>query len=486
MTEPSQRRILAAALLLYAVGTLLVCLRHEPWRDEADTWLMARDNNIAQLIDLMGYSGTPCAWHLLQMPPAKAGMPFITQRLMNTTICIAAVAILLFAAPFPPHIRVLTALSYFPAYEYGIIARSYGLTMLLLFAAMAAYPHRERRPWGYGICIALLANTNAHGFCIAGLLGLLWLIEARKQRRAWPALALAAVAGVAAFVQMLPPDDTQIRPLESGPDWPSLLTALGSTVAPINMLPWRFAQVASLVINVGVLAAVIEMLRRSRREMLLLVGSLVAMLAITVLVYYGGSRHAGMIGLTMMAACWMAAHNKTLRPNRAAHIAIVIVLTVSCAQTVWVWQLEWRYAFSAAREMSHYIRTHDLGDKTIAAFPDPVASSVLPDLPQRQFWYAGLQQYASHMPWNRAMIDNRYIEFAYAMRRIEAAFPRLDKLLVLLNKQIVEPERFGYHLVYATQSPVFNHGDERYWLYEWIGRPAIPAAVSPAPRAGER
>jgi hypothetical protein len=230
--------------------------------------------------------------------------------------------------------------------------------------------------------------------------------------------------------------------------------------------------------------------------MTLLAGSFVALLGIALLVYYSGARHAGMIGLAMIAACWMAASNATLRPNRAAHIVIVMVLAVSCLQAMFMWQLEWRYAFSAAREMSRFIQTHEFDDYTIAAFPDPVASSVLPDLSQQQFWYAGLQRYASHMPWNRAMIDNRKIEFAWAMQRIEAAFPRRDKLLVLLNKQIIDPRPFGYRLVYATQSTVYRHVDERYWLYEWVGRPlwfspgitpgGNPEAVSPAPRAGER
>jgi hypothetical protein len=484
----TRHRYNIAALILYAVGSLLVCLHHEPWRDEADTWLMARDNNVVQLVGMMGYSGTPCAWHLLQMPPAKAGMPFVTQRLMNTTICIAAVAVLLFAAPFATHARVLIALSFFPAYEYGIVARSYGLTMLLLFVAMACYPHRARRPWAYGLCIALLANTNAHGFCIAGLLGALWLIDARRQRKAAPALLLAVAGGFAAFMQMLPPPDGQLKPLEMGINWSQLLAAAGSMVAPVNMFNSRFAIWASLVVNIAVLVAVASMLRRAPRAIALLAGAALALGGLALMVYYGGSRHAGMVGLAMVAACWMAKCDGTLRPNRIAHGVIVAALAVSCMLTAWVWHLEWRYAFSAAREMSSYIRSHDYDDYTIAAFPDPVTSSVLPDLHQRTFWYAGLQHDASHMPWNRSMSANRNIEPGEAMRRIETAFPQREKVLVLLNVRIIQPERVGYRLVYATQSRVFRHPDERYWLYQWVGRPRwfTPAAVSPAPRAGER
>ena len=53
-----------------ALGIVLV-LHHEPWRDEADVWLMARDAPLKDLFLRAGYVGSPSLWYYLLVPFAK-------------------------------------------------------------------------------------------------------------------------------------------------------------------------------------------------------------------------------------------------------------------------------------------------------------------------------------------------------------------------------------------------------------------------------
>ena len=67
------------AILGYALLTSILVAHHEPWRDEVDAWLTARDETPLAVFKLAGYSGTPALWYLLQMPFAKLGLHFATK-----------------------------------------------------------------------------------------------------------------------------------------------------------------------------------------------------------------------------------------------------------------------------------------------------------------------------------------------------------------------------------------------------------------------
>src|SRR5213078_1498857 len=71
------RRWLApAALAAYAISVAVIELRHEPWRDEADCWLLARDADAVTFFHRMGLVGTPGLWHLVLVPFARIGLPY--------------------------------------------------------------------------------------------------------------------------------------------------------------------------------------------------------------------------------------------------------------------------------------------------------------------------------------------------------------------------------------------------------------------------
>ena len=68
--------ILFCAFAGYLAFNGLLLARHEPWRDEANVWLMARELSPAGLFAEIRYQGHPCLWYLIVMPFAKLGLPF--------------------------------------------------------------------------------------------------------------------------------------------------------------------------------------------------------------------------------------------------------------------------------------------------------------------------------------------------------------------------------------------------------------------------
>jgi len=71
--------------ILYLFITLYAVLNHEPWRDEAQSWLIARDANFFDIFKLLPFEKAPALWYLILLPLAKSGMPenTILMRLMK-------------------------------------------------------------------------------------------------------------------------------------------------------------------------------------------------------------------------------------------------------------------------------------------------------------------------------------------------------------------------------------------------------------------
>ncbi|HXE51483.1 MAG TPA: hypothetical protein VN541_00620, partial [Tepidisphaeraceae bacterium] len=175
----------------YAAVVLLVALRHEPWRDEADVWLAARDMTPAQLFRWLGGAGTPGLWYLMVMPLAKLGLPYVSMTLLHVVLAIAACGLLVFAAPFPRWFKCLVAFSYPFCFQYAVVARTYVLDVLLLWLIAMALTARNRRMWVVGLLLFLLANANTHGLFIAAVIGLVVAIERVRERN----VSADAIAG---------------------------------------------------------------------------------------------------------------------------------------------------------------------------------------------------------------------------------------------------------------------------------------------------
>jgi hypothetical protein len=176
---PARERTLR--ILLYAAWWALVLLlvtRHVFWRDEVRglTIALAGDSVPAMLRVLHG-EGHPALWYLL-LRGAHAIVP-VRQVLpaMAFIVAGAAMAVLVFRSPFRPAIVALILFGAFGMYEYAVVARNYGISMLVLFALAALYPRWRDRGIAIGLVLALLCNTNVPAALLAAAFLLFWLVE---------------------------------------------------------------------------------------------------------------------------------------------------------------------------------------------------------------------------------------------------------------------------------------------------------------------
>lgn len=165
------------ALVSYFVINLISVLHHEPWRDEAQAWLISRDLSFLGIIQQMKYEGHPCLWHLIIMPFAKLSLPLITIDFISLTIMCLAAFLFLKYAPFSIPVKAAYLFCSSFIYYYPVIARSYCLIPLILFLTAMAYKNRMSHPIRYGICLAFLAQTHVIMLGLYGMLAFFFFWE---------------------------------------------------------------------------------------------------------------------------------------------------------------------------------------------------------------------------------------------------------------------------------------------------------------------
>lgn len=176
------RHFRALTLLAYLVIVVIVMCFHEPWFDEAQSWLIARDSSFADLLTLRPhYEGHPPLWTLLLSIPAKTGVPYEIGLKGVQFLCTALLGgWLIFRAPFNRLTIALLPFTYFICFQYGVTARPYALLCVSLL--MVAYywkyaDSKSSNTWKLVLSLVLMCAISAYGIAIAAGFALAWVVR---------------------------------------------------------------------------------------------------------------------------------------------------------------------------------------------------------------------------------------------------------------------------------------------------------------------
>lgn len=185
-SAPFQNRV--AILLtstIVAAWTAIVAAtvrNHEFWRDEVNALSLALGApSLLSVPAAVHGEGHPSLWYLL----LRAAYDFIGVKtvlpLVAAAIAAISVAVFLWRAPFPLWWKGLFVFG-LPLYEYSVMARNYGISMLLMLLFALFYTQAKRSPLLLGIILFLLANTNLHSAFLTPLFVFVWYYDVRISR----------------------------------------------------------------------------------------------------------------------------------------------------------------------------------------------------------------------------------------------------------------------------------------------------------------
>jgi hypothetical protein len=241
-------RVLIFGLWLAVVGAL--AWRHVIWRDEARALSIAihGDGWVAMLRGLHG-EGHPALWYLLlRAAHGIAGRPEVLP-LLALAIAVAAAWLIVSRSPFPRLLIGLILASHFFIYEFSVMARNYGIGMLILFVLAIAYPRCRGRGVALGALLFLLANCNVIATILAGAFLIFWFVEILEETgpRWSPAMAnfalnsaIAAAGAALCFATVYPTfNDAAVAAHPAGVTARDILTAIVNPAPAFEQLLGR-------------------------------------------------------------------------------------------------------------------------------------------------------------------------------------------------------------------------------------------------------
>lgn len=451
------RGVEAVVLALYAVVLGVAIPFHEPWADEAQAWLLARDNSFWEIFRYrLHYEGHPALWHFLLRALYLAHVPWSAVGWCCGVIAVAGVVVWLRWSPFPLVVRVLLPFSFFVLYQYGVVIRGYVLFPLLLFGLCALYCARPRRVVWFAVVAGLLANLCLQGAIVSGILTLLFGWEIWRERVVakpgsqtrnlghpllWPVTILIVAWGLAGYAAMPAPDEGVVVPnqVSGGVVHRLLVKVIGETPRSVAVRPvdgdTAIAQPALAIAQPGIRERIAEKLREPVKSSALdtapqasngamkeavvtvvellsellwpIAGSSLLALCLLGLMLVWAQRHrgliyfvpagvlwlvgeflwttdhhAGMLLLTLIAACWLAAWRgglaggvtrETLQWRKASWVDglfVVVLGLVLALQVVWsasaVWK-DYHRAYDPGPETARFLMQQPVGLR-VAAF----------------------------------------------------------------------------------------------------------------------
>jgi len=411
-----------AVWLAYILMLVFTVPSHEPWNDEAQSWLLARDLSLPQLLfHALRYESHPPLWYLILWIPTHLHIGYFIFSWISAAIAAAGIYVLLRFSPFPFYLRAILPFSFYLAYQYSVVARSYTLFPLLCFLVAHAWRQAKPRPVLLAVYLALLANVSIHGTMIACLLAAIYAwhhlraghIDSETRRRFLPAsiifaasLALAAITifpaprdlttvaspavtrvlvgsqpdiVIPAWVQALPPPPPQapFTPIEQG----GVRGRLASFPRRIS-----YSISSSYLIAFVLYLLVIAFLYR-RRQLLLLAPLATVILFLGFI--YGRSWHLGIIWVTLLMILWIVWDpSADTSPGLNLQKALGGFLFLICLlQLPWTWRAI-RYdvssPYSGAKAAAEYLHTLP-ANLRIAAF-EPETTAISPYFSHKIFF----------------------------------------------------------------------------------------------------
>ena len=333
-------------------------LHHEPWADEAQSWLIARDNNnLIDLLKAVKYEGTLPTWHLINKAFQLAGLDY--DHMFVIPLVFSAIGvILLFFTDAPLWSKIMLPFSFFVVYQNSVVARQYAMVFPAMMLIVIFYRKRFDVPVRYHLALFLLAITSSFGVVISCSFMLWDFIIMLKKRFEGPAYKKYLLpffgTGIVILVMSylsLPPDDCS--------------TALNKYSLSKNATNALLFNIENTALRYIFLALMLALFVYYFRRILIQALVMTAPLIIFMAVVYQREWHMTYLFFLLVSLLMIFRDDfkKTERPfekpaNVLANIMVVMLLAVQCAAGVYSVYYEHQHAYSPAKEIAEFLRPY--------------------------------------------------------------------------------------------------------------------------------
>lgn len=488
-------KITVLTLSLFFALSFLLMLYHEPWRDEAQAWLLARDApNYEAMISTLRYENTGALWHTLLFPLAQLNFPYRSMQALTLVIILSGAILFFRFSPFAKSTKVLFLFGYFMLYEYNIIARHYALAVPLLFL-IATFYWQKMRTWAYPLLLFLLANTSVFGFIISAVLfgDYCWEYWSRRQEskdgndtktnhtKKIIRIIILSFILLIPLIQLIPPADADrgfhkidLSMQRIGGTASSVISAflplpkIQPTFWSTRLLYFTSPLLIFLVVPLFVISLVL--LWPYKKPFFVYLFSSLGFFAIFFFVSIGLVRQHGSLFLMFVFCSWIALAGRQkllVKSSRALGSFLAIIFLVHVVAAGIAAYYEFNYNFSNGKDTAFFLKENNLinDDTVIAIHRSALATSLSPYLPKGYKFYCLEQgKYCSHL------FATNEVSSLDTMKKNLPYFEKMSSknhILVLTHPDYIQsiPNRQKYTLIASFEGAI-SHED--YYIYKLI------------------
>ena len=169
--------------IIWLTVVFITGMHHEPWADEAQSWLIARDTGyIDMILHVLKYEGHPALFYFILRTLYLLKFPYSALYLVSFVFSAAGVFLFLYRTNVPLIIKSLFPFTYYLCYQYSIVSRSYCLFFPVLMFIAVIYKNRVNKPFIYSFLLVMLLSTSVYGFVLSFLLFVFFIYDIYKQK----------------------------------------------------------------------------------------------------------------------------------------------------------------------------------------------------------------------------------------------------------------------------------------------------------------
>lgn len=452
--------------LLFAAVTLVMVWYHEPWRDEAQGFVVVRDNTLPGLIRHMRVESQFLVWYLFTWPFVRLfGMPIFGINLLHWALSCSTAYLIVRRAPFRLLTRAALIFSVLFAFEFTVVARHYAVGVFLLTVLLLNWRERFRRPILYACGIALCASTNLPVWvCLGGLCCTIGYEVIARRLWSWRIFVSMMICIFGFMLAM----GSIFNGRGFGSPFVGKRGGDLAEMAVTERLHDAFDAISNMVylpIWVCVVCLVLGALYFVRKSIPALICFLMSVGLMVSLQLVGGfhsMRHIGFLLIGTVAACWIAALDDapgldapfglplhaSICLDGIAGCAAALVLSLQAFVTPFFALCEVLYPFSHGHAASNFIRDNIPEDVPMFCFTARSNVSVLPWLPGRKFFIFDRGEYGTFSKWGRAYGQSMKDMADEAAARLESSQP-YGLFVVALNE---DPNLFPPNMILLYDS----------------------------------
>lgn len=448
---------------------------HEPWRDEAQVWLLARDLPLWKIPAQMVYEGHPCMWHLIIAPFVKLGFPYITMRVIAFIFMASAVALLLWKAEFSLWMKAVLIFSPFCTYFYPVVARSYCQIPLLLFLLAYFHKDRNKRPVRYAVVLALLLQTHAILSVTTFLIGAGWFVESCLdfyKEKNWQSfwhrvlpLGIPFFSGLFLIWQFLGmKQGSRLLQVRTPGFKRMILQVLEKFIDGLHTLTGFGSRVNFVIFLIG-LAFLLYVVIKKRNQTAVQVGCVIALTGFFQFWFYAMMYNFSLqrlmtFPLVIIWGIWVLETEKEAGEEKAKKIiwrqpgklVFCIFTLLTLFYTFPDMKRDLTELYSNGRDTAQFIKENIPEDAIILTDCQAECSSIFPYLNKRTYLYAPTGEEYSYVVWDDDWLaETDYDSFKHWVENLETGDKQVILISAIGHSRITENEKLEeYPLLYQS------------------------------------